>query len=140
MTHIVDFANQAVGDYSLRSAAADTATRTGGGVDLQLSDGPVHAVCAVGATDFASGDETYVFKLQESDTSGGTYSDISGATVSWTAVASDVQNTVKLITTKLRAKRWVRAVVTIGGTTPSAFTSAYVFGQKKVLGGSGTQL
>lgn len=140
MTHIVDFANQALGDYSLRSAAADTATRTGGGVDLQLTDGPVHGVFAVGATDFASGDESYVFKLQESDTSGGTYTDIAGATVSWLATAGDVQNTVKIVTTKLRSKRWVRAVVTISGTTPSAFTSAYVFGQKKILGGSGTQL
>lgn len=140
-TLIVDFANQAQGDYSLRSAAADTSTRTGGGVDLQLTDGTVHAVFAVGVTDFSSGDETYTFKLQESDTSGGTYTDITGATAAWTAASgTDVQNSIKMVTSKIRSKRWVRAVVTIGGTTPSSFTSAFVFGQKKILGGSGTQL
>lgn len=135
MTTLVDFANQAQGDYSIRPQAALIASTNGGGVDLQLTDGPTHLVVAAGATDFTSLDETYSVKLQESDAAGGTYTDIPGASVAVTA-----PDTTKLLTTRYRSKRFVRAALTVGGTTPSILVTAYVFGQKKVLGGSGTQL
>lgn len=134
-TFLVDLKNAAVGDASIRPQAALTASANGGGVDFLNADGPVTLIATAGATDFASTDETYVLKLQESDTSGGTYTDISGATVSITAA-----NTTKYVATQLRTKRWVRAVVTIGGTTPSILLTALVLARKKISGtGNGAQ-
>jgi hypothetical protein len=141
-TYIGDFANQFQGDASIRPQAAYVSTTNGTGIDMQLSDGPITLLVTIGVTDFSSGDETYTFKLQESDTSGGTYTDISGVpSVAWTAVGGDVQNTTKLVLTKLRSKRWVRAVATLGGTTPSCLGTAVIVGMKKILGTSpGNQL
>lgn len=140
-TQLIDLANQLVCDASIRPQAALTSTTNGGGIDMQLADGPVHLLVTIGVSDFSSGDEKMIVKLQESDTSGGTYSDIAGVpSVTWDAAASDTQNTSKFVSTNQRAKRWVRAVATISGTTPSFFTTALVASQKKILGGSGTQL
>lgn len=67
-------------------------------------------------------------KIQESDTSGGTYTDVSGATF------TQVTATTNLQTKTLRigeTKRFIRYVGTIGGTTPN-FTMGVVFrGRKK---------
>jgi hypothetical protein len=136
-TFLVDFPNAYVGDASIRPQAALTASANGGGVDMLKAEGPVTLLVANGATDFASLDETYVVKLQESDTSGGTYADISGAPT----VAVSAANALAAVATQLRTKRWVRAVVTIGGTTPSILIAAVVFALKKTSGtGGGQQL
>lgn len=134
-TFFTDIANVAQGDASIRPQAALTASANGGGIDLQLSSGPIHAIICAGATDFTSGDETYVVKLQESSDNS-TFTDISGASVSITA-----QNTTVYISTNQRMKRYVRAVITIAGTTPSALVSVYVFSRKEIVGsGSGNAL
>jgi hypothetical protein len=85
-------------------------------------------------TDFASGNETYAVALTESDTSGGTYTAITGATASITATGTSAY-----ISTPQRTKRWVRAELTLGGTTPSFLGTVFIFGRKKITGsGAGT--
>lgn len=131
---ISDFANVAQGGLSISPEAAITASANGSGIDMQLSDGPVHLIAMAGATDFTSGDETYSWKLQESDTSGGTYTDITSSNGT-SSVSTTAANTAVYLSVNTRLKRWVRAVVTIGGTTPSIVPAAYVFASKKTLGG-----
>jgi hypothetical protein len=133
-TFLVDLEAALVGDASIRPTAALTADTNGTGIDLSLTDGPVHAIVIAGVTDFASLDEVYAIRLEESDTSGGTYTAISGATAAITATA-----TCALISTGFRSKRWVRAVLDVSGTTPSIFLTVYVCGRRKIAGsGAGT--
>lgn len=132
-TFIHDFKNSVVCESSIRPQAALTADTNGVGVDLQLTDGPVFAIVSAGDIDLANADETYSFKLQESDASGGTYTDIAGATATITA-----DNTTALISTNQRTKRWVRAVLDVGGTTPSILCAVLIGARKKLIGGSGT--
>lgn len=134
-TWIGDFANQAVVGISIPAQAALTTTTTGSAVDLLLAEGPVTLMVNCGVVDFTTTDETYVFKLTESATSGGTYTDITGATTSVTATG-----TTKMVTTTKRTLQFIKVVATLGGTTPSFLGSAVVLAQKKILGGSGTVL
>lgn len=136
-TFLTDLKTGAFGDASIRPQAALTASANGGAIDCLTTDGPTSLIVTAGATDFASTDETYAFKLQESDDGSTNWTDIVGATVSITAA-----NTTKMISTGYqRSKRYVRAVVTIGGTTPSILCTAVVIARKKVTGtGSGVQL
>lgn len=64
-------------------------------------------------------------KLQESDTSGGTYTDIAGATFAQKTAAGN-----EVISFSAR-KRWLRAVYTIGGTTPNFTFSCVILGNAK---------
>lgn len=129
---LVDFKNVALYDVSTRPGAAVTASANGTAIDFQLTDGPVTLMVAAGTIDTASGDETYAYKIQESDTSSGTFTDISGASVSVTA-----SNTCVAVTTVLRSKRWLRVASTLAGTTPSIIASAVLFARRKQVG-SGT--
>lgn len=95
--------------------ATRTASANGTGVDtLGYNEGV--AVILAGDIDLANADETYAFKVQESDDNS-SFSDVSGATTTVTA-----DNDVKLIRlTNLNTskKRYLRVVATLGGTTPS---------------------
>jgi hypothetical protein len=130
-TFLVDLKNTVVSGLSNPPAAAVTADVTTGStaVDLLTAEGPVHVIIAAGATDFASLDETYAFQLYESDASGGTYTAISGATASVTAA-----NTVAIISTGQRTKRYVKVYLDTGGTTPSIIYSSVVLAKKKITG------
>ncbi|MGH9753441.1 MAG: hypothetical protein ACREA2_11715 [Blastocatellia bacterium] len=65
-------------------------------------------------------------KVQEADTSGGAYTDITGATFAQVTASNKTQ----LINFK-RSKRFCRLVITIAGTTPSYASAGQIFGQKK---------
>lgn len=135
-TFLVDLETAALGEVSLAPAAAIIASTNGTGVDLLDAEGPVHAVVVSGATDFTTTDETYSYKLQESDTSGGTYTDIPGATGSVT----EANSVVFIGDGSLRTKRYVRVVATLAGTTPSTIVGAAVVARKKITGtGNGAQ-
>lgn len=101
--------------------AVRTASADGSAVDT-LGYNSAKLVIAAGDIDLTTGDETYVAKVQECATSGGTYTDVSGATATITA-----DNQVKNIrvdglgTSRLR---YLRAVLTLAGTTPSCPSSA----------------
>ena len=102
--------------------ATRTANANGSAVDTQGYGSAVLTVSA-GDIDTASGDETYAFTVEESADGSTGWAAISGASVS---VIAD--NDVKLIrleglNTGSR-KRYLRAVLTVGGTTPSIPVSA----------------
>lgn len=135
-TFIHDLKNSAVAEVSNPPAGAVTSdvTTSATAVDCHLMEGPISLLIAAGATDFSSSDETYTFQLYESDTSGGTYTPVPGSTVNVTAA-----NSVAVVTTAHRKKRYVKIYLTVGGTTPSIVYSGVVLGRKKLAGtGTGT--
>ena len=102
--------------------ASITASTNGSGVDLRDFDGAM-VVFQAGTADTGSGNETYTPSLEESDDNS-VYtavaaSDLEGALGNMTA------NSVQRVGYK-GAKRYVRAVLTLGGTTPSIDASALV--------------
>ena len=137
---IADFANVVQGGLSISPEAAITASANGSGIDMQLSDGPVHLIAQAGATDFTSGDETYSWKLQESADNSTNWTDLVSSNGT-SSVSTTAANTAVYLSINTRLKRYVRAVCTIAGTTPSIVPAAFVFANKKIVGsGSGNAL
>lgn len=108
----------------VNSLAPDTytASSNGSGVDLQGYSGAM-VVFHAGTADTGSGNETYTPSVEESDDNS-----------TFTAVAaSDLEGTLANLTANSvqragykGSKRYVRAVLTLGGTTPSIDASALV--------------
>lgn len=94
-----------------------TASANGVAVDTQGYGGAV--VCLdVGAVSGTT--PTLDVKIQECETSGGTYTDITGATFTQVTAANAAEKIkVDLKAKKGSRKRYIRAVATITGTTPS---------------------
>lgn len=94
-----------------------TATKAGTGIDFRDCGPEVTCLEAIGAN--PGNDTTIDTKLQSStdDGSTDTYADISGAT--FTQVAGDTTNQVTCKTFYNRAERYVRAYVTISGSSPT---------------------
>lgn len=92
--------------------AARTSTANGTAIDLADTGPELFAFLNNGTTSGTS--PTLDVKLQECDTSGGTYSDITGATFTQLTAAGN-----EVIRVANRTKRYVRAVATIAGTSPS---------------------
>ena len=123
-------------DPAARSAGAANGT----GIDRQGFNSCV-LVGKTGAVTGAPSAQTADFKLQHSDTQGGTYTDYtpsvpqpspSGAVAQITAASTIKKRSIDLKT----AKRWIRAVCTVaftGGTSPTLFTDSTI-----VLGGADT--
>lgn len=102
--------------------AVRTADENGSAIDTKGFGSAVLTVSA-GDIDTTSGNETYAFNVEESDDGSTGWAAISGASVAVTA-----DNDVKLIrleglNTGSR-KRYLRAVLDVGGTTPSIPCSA----------------
>lgn len=136
-THLVDLKNQVQGDVSIcQTFAATTADHDGNYVDMQLSDGPIFGCIALG-TVTGSG-VTITAKLQECDTTNGTYTDMtSGGT--FTVYTEDTADNVMEFVNARRTKRYVQANLVIAAATSvtSVPVSVTILGQKKILGGSG---
>ncbi|MDH5762731.1 MAG: hypothetical protein OEZ51_07110 [Nitrospinota bacterium] len=102
--------------------ASYTATTNGSGVDLRDFDSAM-VVFQAGSADTGSGNETYTPGVEESDDNSSfsavAASDLEGSPGNMTA------NSVQRVGYK-GAKRYVRAVLTLGGTTPSIDASALV--------------
>lgn len=107
-------------------AAVLTASANGTGVDTQgYSDGLL--VVQAGAIDLASGNETYTFTVEESDDNS-SFSAVSG--LSTTVTANNQTKLVALKNLGVTRKRYLRAVFTAAGTTPScAFSAVILLGQ-----------
>jgi hypothetical protein len=102
-----------------------TATANGTPVDLRNAfDG--FAVLSVGAV--SGTNPTLDVKLQESDTAGGTYTDIAGAVFNRVTAGS-----VSQVINVKRLTRYVRAAATLGGTSPSFHMEVVIFWRKQVL-------
>ena len=102
-----------------------TATANGTAVDA-LGYNSLAAALEVGTVSGTS--PTLDVKLQESDTSGGTYTDISGAAFTQ-VTASNNSQILRVEGLGTSRKRFIRAVATIAGTTPS-----FAFGCELLLG------
>ena len=133
---MIDFENNALLGYSIvpgTTISTDTTT-SGTAVDCQTTEGPIHGFFLTGNAGDAS--TLIQFKLQESDTSGGSYTDIAdGVNTALAASATANDNQVIVISAAKRSKRYVKAVVvTSGGGTPSVPVAAFVMGRKKITG------
>lgn len=110
----------------LGTIAARTTTFTGTGVDTLGYEGQMAAVQNVGVVSGTA--PTLDGKLQSSDTVGGTYTDVPGATFTQVTATDNLQ---KISFDRRAAKRFIRYVGTIAGTTPSFTFGATLGGIKK---------
>ena len=123
-----DLANELLPGTGAQSIVPQVATSTvtGAAVDLLETDGPCFAFLALGTVSGTA--PTLALKMTEAATSGGTYADITGATL-----ATQVASSKFLVLTFKRSMRFVKAVATFGGTTPSFAVACLVVGQKKAI-------
>jgi len=99
-----------------------TASANGSGVDtLGYNNGML--VVTAGVIDLASGNETYTFTLEESDDNS-TFAAVSG--VSLTITANAQTKFARITNLNTTRKRYLRAVLTAAGTTPSIAYSAHI--------------
>ncbi len=106
--------------------AVYTADTNGTGVDTKgYADAMLVAAC--GDLDLASGNETYVINLEESDDNS-TFVAVSGISV--TLTADNTCKEARIPNLNIQRKRYLRAVLDVGGTTPSApLFAAIVLGE-----------
>jgi hypothetical protein len=95
--------------------AVRTADANGTGVDTQGYSDAMMVVNA-GDIDLTTGDETYVIELEESDDNS-TFTDVTGFDV--TITADNEVDLVRIPELNVTRKRYLRAVLNVGGTTPS---------------------
>ena len=100
--------------FSCVANAAVTSTATSAAIDLKEYDGDVSLILTSAAGTGSS--PTLDVKVQDSDTDGGTYGDLSGAAFTQVTDSASMQ----VITfSKDEAKRYIKIVQTVGGSTPS---------------------
>lgn len=109
-----------------------TTSANGTGVDCTLVDGPINALSHVGAATGTPDSFSVTAKLQESDTSGGTYTDLATQSSPGAQAAAGV-----VALRGIRTKKFVRIVQTIAfvnGSSPAIPTSGTIIGQNRVFG------
>ena len=112
--------------FSVVPSASGTSTATSSAIDLKDYDGDVTLILTSAAGTGSS--PTLDVKVQDSDASSGTYGDLTGA--SFTQVTGSVS--MQVITfCKDEAKRYIKLVQTIGGSTPSFTYSINAIALKK---------
>ncbi|NIQ97540.1 MAG: hypothetical protein GWN87_27715 [Desulfuromonadales bacterium] len=116
-----DLKNNLDGVNSL-APAAYTASTNGSGVDLKGYSGAM-VVFHAGTADTGNADETYTPGVEESDDNS-TFSAVAASDLEG-VLANMTANSVQRAGYK-GSKRYVRAVMTLGGTTPSINASALV--------------
>ena len=109
-----------------KATGAVTSTATSSHIDLLEYDGDVLLVldCAAGT----GTSPTLDIKLTECATTGGTYTDLSGATFTQVTDSASMQT---LVINKDSAERYIKIVQTITGSSPSFTFSVNLIGVKK---------
>jgi len=107
--------------------AARTSTVTSSAYDTQDFKGTLTILQQVGTVSGTS--PTLDGKIQDCDTSGGTYADVSGLTFTQVTASNNAQS-LRCPTRGLR--RYIKYVGTIAGTTPSFAMGVVAIGQKNV--------
>tara|TARA_R100000234_G_scaffold48390_2_gene28930 strand:- start:57 stop:440 length:384 start_codon:yes stop_codon:yes gene_type:complete len=109
-----------------KATGAVTSTATSSAIDLLEYDGDVLLVldCAAGT----GTSPTLDVKITNSDASGGTYTDLSGAAFTQVVDAASMQT---LVINKDSAERYIKIVQTITGSSPSFTFSINLIGVKK---------
>ncbi len=130
------------------TVAAASYTLVGDTVDLVKADGPFGVLYSVGVTGGTPDSFSVTFKLQYALDSA------FASPVDYVSVGADTPNPLTAVIVAktdviglyfhppVGARYW-RVVATaafVNGTTPTIGVSAYIMRQKKILGGSGTQL
>ena len=108
------------------ATAAVTSTATSSAIDLLEYDGDVMLILDSAAGGGSS--PTLDIKLTECATTGGTYTDLSGATFTQVVDAASMQT---LTINKDSSKRFIKIVQTIGGSSPTFTFSINLIGLKK---------
>lgn len=136
-TFLVDLKNALEGGVSIVPQNYNTAgTKNGTAIDMQDSDGPIHALVMTG--DCGDANTNFYVKLQESDASGGTFTDVADSTSATYTGATAMDNLMFAVSTNKRTLRWVRAVVVIATTgTADVDIAVAVQGRKKIIGSGG---
>ena len=108
------------------ASASVTATATSSAIDLKEFDGDVLLVlnCAAGT----GSSPTLDIKVQDSDETGGTYGDLSGATFTQVTTSASVQT---LEVNKDECKRFIKIVQTVGCSSPVFVYGISLVGAKK---------
>ena len=99
-----------------------TATTNGTGVDVRDFDGAL-MVFSAGTLDVANADEVYTPSVEESDDNS-TYNAVASADLEG-ILSNLTANSIQRVGYR-GSKRYVRAVLTIAGTTPSVQAAAWV--------------
>lgn len=108
------------------NSLADTGTETGSAIDLNDYEGDIAFVLDASA---GGAGVTYAVKLTESDTSGGSYTDVSGGAFTTTEANTALQE--KIFVNSNDMKRYIKASVTIAGGTGTGFVSVTGLAAKK---------
>ena len=124
---LIDFQNEA-SYLKLSAPAASTSTITGAAVDLLGYQGKVKVTQDVGAVSGTT--PTLNGKIQDSADGSTGWADVTGATFTEVTASTNVQSIG--VDTRL-AKRYIRYVGTIAGTTPSYTMAVNAVGQKQTL-------
>lgn len=101
-------------------------TKTGSAVDLQDLEGDMECILDAEA---GGASVTYAVKLTESDTSGGSYTDV--ASGAFTTTAADTASVQKLTVNTDEMKRFIKVVVTVAGGSGTGAVSVTALGQPK---------
>lgn len=129
---VMDIHGEASAVRLVDPAAITTTGVQGTYLDLQGYQGRVKLSVLIGAV--SGTNPTLDLKVQDCDTSGGTYADISPAVAFPQKVSADA-NSVAAIGLDTRAcRRFVKIYATIGGTSTPTFTfGVAALGQKQVI-------
>ncbi len=109
---------------TLITAGSYTSTTTGTGVDLApyAATGDINFKVVMDVGTVTGTNPTWDVKIQESDTLGSGYTDITGA--AFTQVTATGTGAVELHTRTI--KKYIRALCTIGGTSTPTFPCAVI--------------
>lgn len=121
---------QALTLLSVAAEAQVTANGNGSAVDLNDYEGEV-AVVLNAKRSGADANETLDVKLQDSDDGSTGWADIASA--AFTQVTGATASAQKIALKSDSCKRYIRAVDTVGGTTPQFERSVTALGLKKYL-------
>ena len=107
---------------------SDGVTATGGGSAIDLLDYEGDIAVSLDA-EAGGGSVTYAVKLTECDTSGGTYTDVSGG--GFTTSGANAAVTEKISVNTDSIQRFIKASVTVAGGTGAGAINVVAFGSKK---------
>lgn len=113
----------------LAQASEYTSDTNATGVDVSEFEGSVLAT--LDANHISGTTPTLDVKLQEADAQGGTYTDIPGAAFTQVTTTDALRQLSFNVSDR---KRWIRAVIDVGGTSPVYRLSVLLVGLKKYIG------
>lgn len=114
--------------YQLAVRPNTVSATTGVGSAIDLNDYEGDIVFSLDASAGGSG-ITYAVKITESDTSGGSYTDVSGGAFTTTDANTALQEKIYVNSNDLM--RYIKASVTVAGGTGTGFVSVVALAAKK---------